>query len=112
MYDLCGKIPLETETFAGFLTLWGRALNGAARMADGAYCVPMGSLLFRFPKLTALAAEPVCRSDGTRGEPGPYGGKRPPGQGSMAVNPNNIKNRPTGSVPVSRFYCRKGEGSS
>ena len=68
LYDLCGEIPLETETFAGFLTLWGRALNGAARMADGAYYVPMRSLLSCFPELTALAAAEVFPApDGDKG---------------------------------------------
>lgn len=56
LYALCQEIPLETEVFTGFLTLWGKALNWPARTAEGVCYVPVPSLLSCFPELTAPEA--------------------------------------------------------
>lgn len=53
LYALCGDIPLETEVFTGFLTLYGKAVDWPARAAEGSCYVPLPSLLSCFPELTA-----------------------------------------------------------
>ena len=53
LYAVCADIPLETEVFTGFLSLWGKALDWPARTADGVCYVPVQSLLSCFPELTA-----------------------------------------------------------
>lgn len=53
LYALWGGLPLETEVFSGFLTLYGKALDWPARAADGVCYVPLPSLLSCFPELTA-----------------------------------------------------------
>lgn len=75
---VCEALPLETEIFTGFLTLWGQVLDWPARMLNGICHVPLPSVLSCFPELTERSltgsaapaeppsglAEPAPPSDG------------------------------------------------
>lgn len=56
LYAICEEMPLETEIFTGFLTLWGQALDWPARTLEGECYVPVPNLLAYFPELSVSGA--------------------------------------------------------